>query len=466
MIRLLPSYAYDYEQLWELLIRRNKWLINIRYVVFAAISIFTLASLFVLKLEFSRCQLVALIIISITILAYNIFFNSLIRTSLIKNDPNHFNPLHVSLLQISADLIALAFLTYYTGGIESPFYVFFIFHMIIGSLILPGTVVYSMALVIIVFFYSASLFEYFEIIPHYKFGALLKTPIYNNLDYILIFATSFGAMMIVSVFLANNIVRTLYMREKELKITLDKLNEAEVVKQKYTVAVVHEIKSPIASVQSYLDLILQKFTGPINPQVEEKLQRARVRSDEAIQIINDVLNISRLRLQPQVKKDEINISELVTKIIFKKKIQADSINIGINFYDLRLNKINIKGDYGLLELAFSNLIGNAIKYSNIGGNIEVVLEDGRQEKEISIEICDNGIGIPEKDKDKIFKEFFRASNVRQESHEGTGLGLSIVKQVIEQHGGTITFESPSRLANEIGKGTCFKVFIGREQVSN
>ena len=265
--------------------------------------------------------------------------------------------------------------------------------------------------------------------------------------------------MVVSVFLANSIVRTLYSREQELKITLDKLNEAEVVKQKYTMGVVHEIKSPIASVQSYLDLVIQKFTGPISPQVEEKLQRARARTDESIQIINDVLNISRLRLQTDISREDVNLVEILTKIILKKKIQGDYSRIGINFYDLRSAKGSVKGDYGLLELAFSNLIGNAIKYSNIGSSIEVVIEDGRNQNEICVEVCDNGIGIPEKDKEKIFKEFYRASNVKHMNIEGTGLGLSIVKQIIEQHKGEITFESPSRLANEIGKGTCFKVYL-------
>jgi two-component system sensor histidine kinase VicK len=119
----------------------------------------------------------------------------------------------------------------------------------------------------------------------------------------------------------------------------------------------------------------------------------------------------------------------------------------------------LKGDAVLLELAFSNLIGNSIKYTNPGGVVEIVVEDGKSEKEIEVEVCDNGIGIPEKDREKIFREFFRASNVKHKSYEGTGLGLSVVKQIIEQHGGKISFQSPSRLADENGAGTCFRVTL-------
>jgi len=459
MLRLIPSYTYDFEQLWALLIRRNKWIVNLRYVVFSALLLFTISSLFIINLEFSKEQLRALSILSFSVLLFNILLHFLLKTDLIKNDPDKFNPLHFSLIQIFADLISLAVLTYYTGGIESPFYVFFIFHMIIGSLILPGYVIYTIASGIVVCFYTSTLLEYFNVIPHHKLGLLLKIPIYDNLEYNLIFATSFGIMMIVSVFLANSIASALYKRDQELKLTLDKLDKAEAIKQKYTMGIVHEIKSPLASVQTYLDLVLQKFTGPISEEVEDKLQKARNRSDEAIHIINDVLNITRLRLKTSFVKEDVNISDLLDKIIIKKKIQGDYSKIGINFYDLRSNKCGIMGDKNLLELAFSNLIGNAIKYSNIGSTIEVVIEDGREENGISVEVCDNGIGIPEKDKNKIFGEFYRASNVKEKNYDGTGLGLSVVKLIVEHHGGEITFESPSRLANEIGAGTCFKVFL-------
>lgn len=462
MLGLIPSYTYDFEQLWSLLINRNKWIIKLRYFVSIGLASFAIVSSQLLKLEFSREQFNALIIISILILLYNILLNFLINTSFVKNDAERFNPMHISLLQILADQVSLAAVIYYTGGIESPFYIFFIFHMIIGSLILSGFVVYSIAGITVICFYIASLLEYFTVIPHHKFGVLLSYPIYNELDYVLLFATSFGITMLVSVFFANSIAHSHYMSGQKLKEAYEKLKEAEAVKQKYTIGIVHEIKSPLSSVQSYHDIILEGYTGSINPQVKEKLVRARARTDEAIQIINDILSISKLKLQTGIKKEEVDLIQLLHKIISKKKVQADYLRIGINFYDLSTKKDVIKADCSLLELAFSNLIGNGIKYTNPGGNLEIVVEDGKNDKEIEIEICDNGIGIPEKDREKIFKEFFRASNVKFKNYEGTGLGLSVVKQVVEQHGGKITFQSPSRLANEDGAGTCFKITLKKE----
>jgi signal transduction histidine kinase len=462
MIGLIPSYTYDFEQLWSLLINRNKWIIKLRYFVSIGLAAFTIISSQFFKLEFSSTQFNALILISVLILIYNVLLNTLINTSFVTNDPERFNPMHISLIQILADQVALAAVIYYTGGIESPFYIFFIFHMIIGSLILSSFVVYSIAGVTVICFYLASLLEYFSVIPHHKFGVLLNYPIYNELDYVLLFATSFGITMVVSVFFANSIAHSHYVNGQKLKTAYEKLKEAEAVKQKYTIGIVHEIKSPLSSVQSFHDIILEGYTGPINPIAKEKLVRARARTDEAIQIINDVLSISKLKLQTGIKFEDVDLIELIHKIISKKKVQADYMRVGINFYDLTKKKDVIKGDYPLLELAFSNLIGNGIKYTNPGGNLEIVLEEGKSSNEIKIEICDDGIGIPEKDRDKIFKEFFRASNVKHKSYEGTGLGLSVVKQIIEQHKGTITFESPSRMANELGPGTCFKVKLLKE----
>lgn len=459
MLGLIPSYTYDFEQLWSLLINRNKWIIKLRYFVSIGLASFTVIYSQILKLEFSREQFNALILISIFILLYNILLNFLINTSFVKNDSERFNPMHISLLQILADQVSLAAVVYFTGGIESPFYIFFIFHMIIGSLILSGFVVYSIAGITVICFYIASLLEYFTVVPHHKFGVLLSYPIYNELDYVLLFSTSFGITMVVSVFFANSIAHSHYVSGQKLKEAYEKLKEAEAVKQKYTIGIVHEIKSPLTSVQSFHDIILEGYTGPINPLAKEKLVRARARTDEAIQIINDVLSISKLKLQVGIKNEDVDIVEVIHKILSKRKVQADYMRIGINFYNLSTLKNVVKGDYTLLELAFSNLIGNGIKYTNPGGTVEIVVEDGKNDNELEIEICDNGIGIPQKDQEKIFKEFFRASNVKHKSYEGTGLGLSVVKQVIEQHGGKITFQSPSRMANEIGAGTCFRVSL-------
>jgi signal transduction histidine kinase len=127
----------------------------------------------------------------------------------------------------------------------------------------------------------------------------------------------------------------------------------------------------------------------------------------------------------------------------------------LNFFDGRTIKKMIKGDKYLLEIAFSNLISNAVKYVGNNGLIELdMIDTGTY---VEIEVSDNGIGIPKNDLDKIFNDFFRASNIKDKSYEGTGLGLSVVKQIVERHNGSISAESPSKLRMENKPGASFKI---------
>ena len=190
--------------------------------------------------------------------------------------------------------------------------------------------------------------------------------------------------------------------------------------------------------------------------MEEKLLRARVRSDEALQLTDDVLKISKLRLLDEIADEEIDLNELLCSIQQQQKINIQSKNINYDLTDERKNKRKIKGDPLLLEIAFSNLINNAVKYVKENGIIEVKINSDNGN--ITVSIIDNGIGIPHKDLKNIFRDFYRASNIKQKS-EGTGLGLSFVKQIIERHNGEIKVESPSKLGDTNNPGTSFTVTI-------
>jgi signal transduction histidine kinase len=152
--------------------------------------------------------------------------------------------------------------------------------------------------------------------------------------------------------------RQLYKREKELVDSMKKINTAEKEKQKYIMGIVHEIKTPIVAVASYIDIILQKFLGPIDEIVEEKLVRAKHRTDEGIQMINDVLNVSKLTLYDQFDEDEVDINEVVSGVLKRRKASAEAHLIKLNLKDIREAKEKFRGDKFLLDIAFSNLIGN------------------------------------------------------------------------------------------------------------
>jgi signal transduction histidine kinase len=461
MMSMVPEWARDQKEFWEAIRIRNLWFIRLRYVLVGMLSLFLLITTTIFKINYSEIQFSAGVSIIASILFYNAVLHRLRKYVLL--DLARFNPLYISLLQMVLDLIALLLLVYFTGGIESPLYIQFVFLVIIGSLILPGALVYTMAAVFVFAFTILTALEHYQVIAHHSIDGLLGSPLYNNPHFVGAFLFTFAFMIFVSVYLANGMARQLYKQEKDLVDAMKKINAAEKEKQKYIMGIVHEIKTPIVAVASYIDIILQKFLGPIDETVEEKLVRAKHRTDEGIQMINDVLNVSKLTLYDQYDEEEIDIYEITSGVMKRRQPSADAHLMKLDLFDKREKKDKIKGDKFLLDIAISNLLGNSIKYGVDGGNVEVTIDS--DSKKLIIEVCDNGVGIPLSELPKIFKDFYRANNVKKIVSEGSGLGLSVVKRIVERHGGTIKAASPSRMATRDNPGTCFTIEIPYERRS-
>ncbi len=455
MILLVPKWAYNYDEFWITIRRRNLWFIKLRYVAAVTLILFLIISQYLLNLEFDHVQVQAISIIALSLFTYNITIH-IVRPKVSIN-PDKFNAMHLSLIQMVLDLTALLLLVYYTGTIDSPIYVFFIFHMVIGSLILPGVLIYTICGIVIVMY---SLFIFLQQVDifrsHYIAGLYDQIP-QHNLNYVIMFVLMFAAMMIVTVILANRIASNLLKREGELRETLDKIQEIETAKQKYIMGVVHEIKTPIAAVKSLIDLIVQKFIGPVSAEVEEKLLRAKGRCEEALDLINDVLRISRLKLLQSTEKQRVFLIDLINQAILERQEAFNAKNIEVEVIDYREKKKPVFGDKDLLYLAISNLISNEAKYVNENGHVKIEISEHKEL--VCIKIIDDGIGIPWKDIDKVFEQFYRASNIKKQKTEGSGLGLSIVKEIIDHHDGEIKVESPSPIGNAESPGTLFIIHI-------
>lgn len=455
MIKLIPDWAVHDEEFWLAIRRRNLWFIKLRYAVVAILVIFLLTYRFFLSIHLSETQTKILIFTAAFILLYNVSLHYIRR--FLKHDSNAFNPLHLSIIQMVLDLSMLLILIYYSGGVESPLIFFLIFHMIVGSLILPGLIIYSFAFAVLIIFWVITVGEYFEILEHHHISGFFPFHLHQDFNYVLSVNIVLAMVIIITVVLANNISRQLYQKEQQLFSYIEKLNQAEKEKTKYILGVVHEIKTPISALHSYLNLILQKFLGPLDEAVEEKLIRAKRRADEALELINIVLRVSQMKLMNKLDEEEFDMFELLKTVTRKYDQLASSKSVKVNLIDEREVHCRLKGDQFLILIAFSNLLGNAIKYNFEGGKVDVRLFN--RLKTCFVEFCDNGPGIPKEDQEKIFQDFFRASNIRKMVTEGAGLGLSFVKEIIEKHKGSIKIQSPSHLQQPGKPGACFIVSL-------
>jgi signal transduction histidine kinase len=363
------------------------------------------------------------------------------------------------LAQIIFDFISLLLIIYFTGGIESPLYAFYIFHVIIGSLILSGNIVRLMISIVLIISLSGALLEAKGIIPHYAISGLFATPLYNNYNYIISFFTVFGLSLFLSIYLANSVARQLYSREKALTKAYMQLEEAEKSKSKYVMSVVHDLKTPIAAAMTHINNLEGGIFGEIPADMQRPLDRIKIRMTNAIETINDILQISQIRLEEDIEKVEnINLKDMFEDIESDMHEIIESKKLNYNFRFTAKPDDFLQANPRLIKLALSNILSNAVKYTDEGGSIDVIIEDHINTFEISV--TDNGMGIPEKEQEKIFQDFFRSSVSKQRNIEGTGLGMSIVLQIIKKYNGYIKVYSPSYLRiDPVKPGTQFIITI-------
>ena len=460
----LTPERVQYDKFWHDIRKRNRWLILLRYgasgLLFSLIiGIIIFQNLYNL---YEPADIVPLFTIAGSILIYNILFHSYWHYDREKRKRIFkIHGLRFSLLQICTDFIALMLFIYYTGGVESPLYVFFIFHVIIGSLFLPGRIINLIITLTLALTCLGAVLEYNGAIIHNHLNGWFDAGLYQNQIYVAVFFLINAIALYFSIYLANSIARQLYNREKDLTIAYQDLQNAEKAKQKYVMSVVHDLKTPIAAVITYLNLILDKTLGEVKEDHQKPLERSKYRLDVAIETINKILQISKLKLNTEPEEIEIvNIKDIIREIHKDMRILFDSKSMEFKF-DFGLEEdYSIQAGNEMIKLALSNLLSNALKYTQQKG--KVLVKMSLEADNVRITIADSGIGIPEQAKEKIFQEFYRTPLSRKEGIEGAGLGMSIVKQIVDKFKGTISFRSPSDIGDAENPGTEFIVSLPKK----
>lgn len=228
-----------------------------------------------------------------------------------------------------------------------------------------------------------------------------------------------------------------WSRESEREIT--RLKELENYRRQFVGNVAHELKTPIFNIQGYLLTLLE---GGLNdPNInEEYLERANDSVDRMISIIEDLDEITRLESGIiEMDMERFNLIDLVLSVKKSLELKAASKNITINVANDGLKPIWVKADYDKISQVFINLIVNSIKYGTEGGETTIKFFD--MDKNVLIEIADNGIGIEKEHLPRLFERFYRTDKSRSRDKGGTGLGLAIVKHIVESHKQTINVRS-------------------------
>lgn len=231
---------------------------------------------------------------------------------------------------------------------------------------------------------------------------------------------------------------------------INELNTAKVFKinrNEFLGNVSHELRTPIFAIQLSLETLIDGAVNDENVNMDF-LNRALKQTARLRELVDDLINISRLEAGMKISKRYFEINRFVSGIVNELSGLSARLNVEIKIESDISDKIRVFGDEERLKQVMVNLIDNAIKYASENGEIIIGIKGG--EKDVAISVSDNGIGIPKDDLPRIFERFYRVDKTRSRDMGGSGLGLSIVKHILELHNSQIRVES------EEGKGTKFE----------
>lgn len=201
----------------------------------------------------------------------------------------------------------------------------------------------------------------------------------------------------------------------------------------FLLSITHELKSPIASIKLILETF-RKRRDKLAPEQLEKLTNSGLREADRLNIlVNDLLLSAKLETAYQINSEYFNLNDLLEDLVQKLEEKYPSVDF---HYHCEAGDITVEADKMGLTSVFINLLENAVKYSKGDQQIWMTLRE--KDHNIQIEVADNGIGISEIEKERIFDKFYRVGSEDTRTTKGTGLGLFIVKEIVKAHNGRIS----------------------------
>lgn len=443
------------------LIDRIYWLVKLRWLaVLGTVIVICVASV---RLP-GVLPIIHLLALSGLIALYNLFFYLYAHEIRAWTDSDRKLKCATILVhaQITLDLLSLTLLLHYSGGVESPFFAYYVLHIILASILLSRLATLLYACMATFFYAMMVILESTGVVAHIHLAGILDPELYRRETYIAAAIFALASTLFFAVYIASSITSQLRERERELaearnqcQIRSDalaeanqKLQELDQAKTRFLLTVTHELRAPVAAIQSFLDLILQGYVEP--ERVNDVLQRSRNRTAELLDLIADLLQMARVReLDTQhVQIEPVDMAAVMEEVYAllrgeaEEKEQVIDINVAPKLPPVSANEDHLK-------VIWTNLISNAIKYTPANGQIHIRIERNSDRRFVIGSVRDTGIGINAESLPHIFEEFFRTDEAKEVSARGTGLGLSITKRLVETYGGHMEVHSES------GKGSTF-----------
>jgi len=235
--------------------------------------------------------------------------------------------------------------------------------------------------------------------------------------------------------------------ETSIQGTRDEVTELDRLKRTFIAITSHELRTPLGLILGHATFLKETLAEEYSESIDAIIRNA-TRLKEIIEDLTDVDNyeagVARIR------QGLISVPGMVEDVVISFQDMAASKNITLQT-DIRDKNLQVSGDENKITVAVSNLVRNAIMFTNEGGQVLVIVDSVPDHAQISVK--DNGVGIPASDLEFVFERFFQVESHLTRSHTGLGLGLSVAKTMVELHGGRIWVESVE------GKGSTFTIIL-------
>jgi signal transduction histidine kinase len=234
---------------------------------------------------------------------------------------------------------------------------------------------------------------------------------------------------------------------KELRASNAQLQKLDEAKDEFISMASHQLRTPLTSIKGYISMLVEGDVGKVTPDQKHLLDEAFISSERMVRLIGDFLNVSRLQTGKFIiERQPIDLAKVVGQEIESLLPNAAARNLKFSYKQPK-NFPTLSLDESKIRQVIMNFADNAIYYSKEKSTIKIELTTVGKTVEFTVK--DTGIGVPDKEKEKLFGKFFRATNARKQRPDGTGVGLFLAKKVIDAHDGQVIFESKE------GKGSTF-----------
>jgi len=225
---------------------------------------------------------------------------------------------------------------------------------------------------------------------------------------------------------------------KELKVANKKLKEVDKQKTDFISIASHQLRTPLTAIKGYTSMILEGTFGKMSLDIKGVVDKVFQSSQRLIYIVNDMLDVSRIEEgRLRYEYEDVKVANLIKEVFEELSINTKTKNLDFTFsVEPEDAEILVNADYGKLRQSLTNVIDNAIKYTE-SGFVKLSLGKTEDGKNIVFEVKDSGIGMAKDQLSSVFEKFERSKDAIKTHTEGSGLGLYVAKEMIKTMGGVV-----------------------------